>query len=173
MIKRLLHFYHSHNDNDAQRRNHSQSSLPGHALQNCESNNTTVQERETKESPFLKRILIVDDDPDITLALKMVLEYNGYRVHAFNDPMDVISNFKQSGAYDLLIIDVMMPKMDGFELYEKVKKIDSKVRACFITAYDVYSEALREIYPGFEVDCFMKKPIQNEDLLRKVAGAII
>jgi two-component SAPR family response regulator len=70
--------------------------------------------------------------------------------------------------YDLLIIDLVMPNMDGSDLYERVKKIDNKVKACFITAYDVYSEALREIYPNFEVDCFMKKPIENEDLLRKV-----
>ena len=72
----------------------------------------------------------------------------------------------------LLIIDIVMPKMDGFELYGKIKKIDDVVHACFITAYDIHSEALREIFPGFEVDCFMKKPIQNEDLLRKVTSAI-
>jgi CheY-like chemotaxis protein len=100
----------------------------------------------------MKKILVIDDDPDITLALKTVLEDNGYAVHAFNDPANVVSNFKQPGMYDLLIIDIIMPNMDGFELYEKVKKIDSKVKACFITAYDVYSEALREIYPGFEVE---------------------
>jgi two-component SAPR family response regulator len=66
-----------------------------------------------------------------------------------------------------------MPKMDGFELYEKLKKIDNKVKACFITTYDVYYESLREIYPDCEVDCFMKKPIENEDLLRKILNAII
>ena len=87
--------------------------------------------------------------------------------------MNVVSNFKQPRMYDLLIIDLVMPNMDGFELYEKVKKIDDKVKACFITAYGVYSESLRDLYPDFEVDCFMKKPIQNEDLLRKVINATI
>jgi response regulator RpfG family c-di-GMP phosphodiesterase len=74
--------------------------------------------------------------------------------------------------YDLLIIDLVMPNIDGFELYEEIKKIDNKVKACFITAHDVHSEALRKIYPDFEIDCFMKKPIENKDLLRKVASAI-
>ena len=157
---------------------HSQSSSSFPAppnLQNQESNTTTTAvERETKEAPsFPKRILVVDDDPDITLALKTVLEDNGYTVDVFNDPMNVVSNFKQPRMYDLLIIDLVMPNMDGFELYEKVKKIDDKVKACFITAYGVYSESLRDLYPDFEVDCFMKKPIQNEDLLRKVINATI
>jgi two-component system, OmpR family, response regulator ChvI len=101
------------------------------------------------------------------------LQENGFAfVDTFNDPMDVISIYKQQGMYNLLIIDIVMPKMDGFELYEKIKKIDDVVHACFITAYDIYSEALREIFPGFEIDCFMKKPIQNEELLRKVTSAI-
>lgn len=148
-----------------------------HSLENRGTNTATTStiDGSMKEGPitFLKRILIVDDDPDITLALSTVLEDNGYTVYVFNDPTDALSNFKQFGMYDLLIIDVVMPNIDGFEFYEKVKKIDSKVKACFITAYDVHSEALREIYPDFEIDCFMKKPIENEDLLRKVMNAIL
>jgi CheY-like chemotaxis protein len=152
-----------------------------HFLENQGTNTSTATSTATstegsiKEPPprFLKRILIVDDDPDITLALSTVLEDNGYTVYAFNDPTDALSNFKQGGIYDLLIIDVVMPNMDGFEFYENVKKIDNKVKACFITAYDVHSEALREIYPDFEIDCFMKKPIENEDLLRNVMNATL
>ena len=89
-------------------------------------------------------------------------------------PADVISKYNgQPGiTYDLLIIDILMPRMNGFELYEKIKKIDSDVKACFITAYRMYFEALREMYPDYEVDCFMNKPFENEDLLRKVDGAL-
>jgi CheY-like chemotaxis protein len=147
-----------------------------HSLENYANPATTSStELSTKQPPpaFLKRILIVDDDPDITLALSTVLEDNGYTVCAFNDPADALSKFTRSGAYDLLIIDIVMPNMDGFEFYEKVKKIDNKVKACFITAYDVHSEALREIYPDFEIDCFMKKPVENQDLLRKVMNATL
>src|SRR5437764_10774628 len=131
-----------------------------------------------------KKILIVDDDPDITFSLKTALEeYNGDEqkkkrglfelvVDTFTDPADVVSNYNQPGMYDLLIIDIVMPKMDGFELYEKVKEIDDKAKACFITAHEVYYESLRDLVPGFEVDCFMRKPIENEDLLRKVLSEI-
>jgi CheY-like chemotaxis protein len=121
-----------------------------------------------------KKILIVDDDPDITFSLKKALEeYNDDEqkkgrglfelvVDTFTDPADVISNYNQPGMYDLLIIDIVMPKMNGFELYEKVKEIDDKAKA----------ESLRDLFPGFEVDCFMRKPIENEDLLRKVLSVI-
>jgi two-component system, OmpR family, response regulator ChvI len=132
-----------------------------------------------------KKILIVDDDPDITFSLKKVLEeYNGYEhkknggglfeliVDTFTDPADVVSNYNQPGMYDLLIIDIVMPKMNGFELYEKVREIDDKAKACFITAHELYYESLRDLFPGFEVDCFMRKPIENEDLLRKVLSVI-
>ena len=133
-----------------------------------------------------KKILIVDDDPDITFSLKKALEeYNGDEqqkknggglfelvVDTFTNPADVVSNYNQPGMYDLLIIDIVMPKMNGFELYEKVKEIDDKAKACFITAHQVYYESLRDLFPGFEVDCFMRKPIENEDLLRKVLSVI-
>jgi two-component SAPR family response regulator len=93
-------------------------------------------------------------------------------VDTFTDPADVVSNYNQPGMYDLLIIDIVMPKMNGFELYEKIKEIDDKAKACFITAYEVYYESLRDLFPGSEVDCFMRKPIENEELLRKVLSAI-
>jgi two-component system catabolic regulation response regulator CreB/two-component system response regulator ChvI len=121
----------------------------------------------------MKKILIIDDEPDITFVLKKALQENGFgHVDTFNDPLDVISIYKQQGMYNLIIIDILMPKMDGFKLYEKIKKIDGLVKVCFITAYDIYFEALKEIFPGSEVDCFMKKPVRNEELLRKVTSAI-
>ena len=107
--------------------------------------------------------------------MKKALEQNELftlDVDIFNDPIDVVSNYNQPGMYDLLIIDIVMPKMDGFELYEKVKEIDDKAKACFITAHEVYYESLRDLFPGFDVDCFMRKPIENEDLLRKVLSII-
>ena len=123
----------------------------------------------------MKKILVVDDEPDITFSIKLVLETNGFAsVDTFNDPADVISKYNnQPGTmYDLLIIDILMPRMNGFELYEKIKKIDNNAKVCFITAYRMYFEALREMYPDYEVDCFMDKPFENEDLLGKVASAI-
>jgi two-component system, OmpR family, response regulator ChvI len=68
--------------------------------------------------------LLVDDEPDIIGILKVGLEDNGFKVDAFTDPELALSNFK-SGVYDLLLLDVRMPKLNGFELYEQIKKIDN------------------------------------------------
>lgn len=123
----------------------------------------------------MEKILVIDDEQDITFSLKTVLEENGYAcVDTFNDPIDVISKYNdQPGTmYDLLIIDILMPRMNGFELYEKIKKIDNNAKVCFISAYRIYFEALREMYPDYEVDCFVNKPFENDDLLRKVASTL-
>jgi two-component system, OmpR family, response regulator ChvI len=113
-----------------------------------------------------KKILIVDDEPDITLTLGKGLEQGGYDVHVFNDPLVALSNFKPD-TYDLLLLDIKMPNMTGFELYRKLKEIDSKVKVCFITAFETYYEKFRqEFFPLEEIKGFIRKPIQIQDLIR-------
>lgn len=116
-----------------------------------------------------KKILIVDDEADITFTLKEGIEKIGsFSVDTFNDPQLALSNFK-SGYYDLLIIDIRMPRMTGFELYRKIREIDSKITVCFITAYETYYEKFRqEFFPLEEIKGFIRKPIQVEDLERFV-----
>jgi response regulator RpfG family c-di-GMP phosphodiesterase len=109
--------------------------------------------------------LIVDDEPDITLSLGKGLEQGGYDVQVFNNPQ-VASSFKPN-VYDLLILDIKMPNMTGFELYRKLKEIDSKVKVCFITAFETYYERFKqEFFPLEEIKGFIRKPIQTEDLIR-------
>ena len=83
-----------------------------------------------------KRVLLVDDEPDLNLTLKITLEENGFKVDSFTDPLSALENFKEevAGMYELLILDIKMPEMDGFELYRQIKKIDDKVKVCFLTA---------------------------------------
>jgi DNA-binding response OmpR family regulator len=114
-----------------------------------------------------KRILLVDDERDITIAFRMGLESNGFIVDTFNDPQGALSNFK-AGLYDLLLIDIKMPKMNGFELYQEIEKIDNRVKICFITAFEVYYKSLRELFPTTNVDCFIKKPITTDELVQKI-----
>lgn len=113
------------------------------------------------------RILLVDDEPDLTWTLRLGLENNGFEVDTFNDPEEALTNFR-AGKYDLLLIDVRMPTMNGFQLYEEMKKIDNNTRICFITAFEVYYRALRETFPDLEIDCFIKKPIEIDDLLKRI-----
>ena len=117
------------------------------------------------------RILIVDDEIDITLAFKKGLESNGFLVDIYNDPVAALLNFK-SDFYDLLLVDVRMPKMNGFELYQEIEKIDKKTKVCFITAFEVYYHALREIFPTLEVGCFIRKPIEIDDLVKRINAEI-
>ena len=115
-----------------------------------------------------KRVLIVDDDPDILAIYKQGLEdYGSFEVETFADPEETLSNFR-SGLYDCLLIDIRMPKMDGFQLYDRMKDIDNKVKVCFITAYEVNYEAMRKVFPTLGLECFIQKPIELTQLVRKI-----
>jgi CheY-like chemotaxis protein len=162
----------SHSDNSNQHY-HSRSSSSRH-LQNQESNsNATPIDREIRKepSPFFKRILVVDDDPDITLAFKIGLEDRSFYVYTYTDPLEALSYFKPH-FYDLLLVDINMPKMNGFELCNKILKIDVNVRICFITAGDISIEALREIYPTLSIGCFIKKPVTMDYLVKRVSAEL-
>jgi two-component system catabolic regulation response regulator CreB/two-component system response regulator ChvI len=119
----------------------------------------------------MTKILIVDDDSDITLAFKKGLENDGFNVDVFNDPQEALSNFEAS-KYDLLLLDIRMPKMNGFELYKEMDKIDNHAKVCFITAFEVYYEALREVFPSMEVECFIRKPIEIGNLVKRIKNEL-
>ena len=119
-----------------------------------------------------KRVMLVDDEIDVISVLKIVLEDNGFQVDPFEDPLYALRNYK-TGLYDLLILDIKMPEMDGFELYDEIKKIDDKVKVCFLTASEMYySKSRKEKYSLIDKDLFIQKPIENEDLV-KVIGKIL
>ena len=114
------------------------------------------------------RILAVDDSPDITLTVKVGLEDSGlFEVHTFNDPEIALSNFKP-GLYDLALLDMRMPKMYGHELYDKMKKIDGRLKVCFMTATYLNYEALRAAFPTIEIECYIQKPVEIKDLVRRI-----
>ena len=113
------------------------------------------------KSATTKTVLIVDDEPDVKLALKIALEENGFEVDAFDDPVIALDNFTK-GVYDLLILDIKMPKMHGFELYREIRKIDRQVKVRFLTAGEMYYGSYADI---FDENQFIRKPIQNEDLI--------
>lgn len=115
------------------------------------------------------RILIVDDEQDITSILKKGLEKYGYEIDVFNDPLLALSSFR-AGLYDLILLDVRMPKMDGFELYQRITQLDSKTKVCFMTAFEVYYDALKELFPdSYESLCFIRKPIAIQDFVKRIS----
>jgi CheY-like chemotaxis protein len=140
--------------------------------------------REKQEKRNNKRILIVDDEPDITFTHRTVLEENGFKeVDVYNEPLLALQNFK-SRVYSLLITDVAMPRMDGFELYKQIKKIDGRIKVVFVTASEVNYEALRELLPADEQDKtailrgsregdeerihFIRKPVEIKEFIQRV-----
>jgi CheY-like chemotaxis protein len=176
-------FYHSHNNHP--QHYHSESSPPSHPtpIQNHESNTTDIK---TTKEPLYKRILIVDDDIDITFTYKLGLEryYEGYddsndnnnskikfQVYTYNDPLVALSEFKPH-FYDLLLIDINMPDMNGFELYQKILELDVNVRVCFISAGEANIEALREVYPNVSMGCFIKKPVSIDYLIKRLSAEL-
>ena len=111
----------------------------------------------------MKRILVVDDEPDITSSIKMGLERKGFEVTTYNDSQKVLEEYRPND-YDLLLIDIRMPKMNGFELYREIKKKNDNVKTCFFTAFEVYYEEFKRVFPNLEVKCFIRKPISINDL---------
>jgi len=182
-------FRHSYNNNGSGRQlqhylSESSSSLinPNY-IQNQGSKLDTIIETETKEQPqppFIKRILLVDDDPDITLTFKAGLDgYNygdgdkkkRFEVYTYNDPLLLLEEFKPN-FYDLLLTDIYMPNMNGFQLCEKILGLDINFRVCFMSALEVNAEALREVYPKVSFGCFIEKPITIEYLVKRLSAEL-
>lgn len=115
-----------------------------------------------------KRILVVDDESDLTLFYRMSLEYHGFEVETFNDPRKALSNFK-TDYYNLIILDIKMPNMDGFELYTEIRKRDKKAKVCFLTASELYYKEFRmKEYSALDKSLFIRKPIGIEDMLKEI-----
>ena len=118
--------------------------------------------------------MIVDDESDVNLLFKMILEENGFKVDSFTDPLLALQNFKeQNGMYDMIILDIKMPEMNGFELYRQIKKIDDKVKICFLTAGEIYDGAYTDMSNTLDKRYYIQKPIENEELIAQLNKIIM
>ena len=117
-----------------------------------------------------KILLVVDDEPDITLAFSIGLEDSGFEVDAFNDPLLALEAFKEKKSYDLALIDVKMPKMNGFELYKEIRRVNDKVKVCFATAFDIQKEDEEDLAlaASNEKPTIIRKPITIDELVKSV-----
>jgi CheY-like chemotaxis protein len=113
------------------------------------------------EQRFWKRILIVDDEKDTTVAFKVGIEDSNsvtnrkIEVYASNDPVVALSEFKPN-FHDLVLVDINMPHMNGFELCGKMLAIEINVKVCYMSSAEINREALREIYPSLSLGCFIR-----------------
>ena len=122
-----------------------------------------------------KRILVVDDEKDNAAVFRIALEDTGlYEVNSFTNPITALSSFKPN-TYDLVILDIRMPKINGYDLYERIKKIDNKIKVCFLTAFgEGYHQEFKRRFQGEQVNSsathvhFLRKPITIDDLVEKV-----
>ena len=138
-----------------------------------------IQERKEKQSPFTKRILVVDDDPDITFTFKKAFEEANrisdnkvsFHVNTYNDPLLALSEFKPE-FYDLMLVDINMPKMNGFDFCANIFEVDVNPRICFMSSALINQEALRDQYPSLSIGCFIKKPVTMDNLISRVKAAL-
>jgi two-component SAPR family response regulator len=129
------------------------------------------------ERRFWKTILIVDDDEDVTITFKAAIEDSNIatnkriEVYTSNNPVGTLSEFKPN-FYDLLLTDIKMPHMNGFELSEKILAIDINVKICFMSSGEINREALREIYPTRQEGCFIRKPVSIDYLVKRIRSEL-
>jgi CheY-like chemotaxis protein len=138
-----------------------------------------IKEQEEKRLPIPKLIMMIDDNPDITITFKKALEVQNYKsgskfffkVHTYNDTTLALAEFKPN-FYDLALIDINMPKMDGFEFSKQILQLDLNIRICYITAGEINLEALREHHPTLSIGCFIKKPVEIEYLVKRIKAEL-
>jgi CheY-like chemotaxis protein len=130
------------------------------------SSNSSAALRQPERQPQRPSILVVDDERDIAEMFGSALRRAGFDVKVFIDPKHALSNYK-AGAYDLVLLDVRMPGMNGFELCSAIRQLEP-VRVCFISAYEIHEEEMRNALPEFEVSCIIRKPVSIRDLVDRV-----
>jgi DNA-binding response OmpR family regulator len=117
-----------------------------------------------------RKLLLVDDEKDLTSLLYTILQKRGYEVVSFNDPLLALERFKPR-YYDLMILDIRMPNMNGFELYRQIRRMDNRVKVCFLTAiseFKEYEQYRKEVYPKLGERHFITKPVSNHELIGRI-----
>ena len=151
--------------------------LESNILQRQESE--SQKQSEEKLLPFTRRILVVDDNPDIVLTFKKAFEEANqisgnkisFHVKTYNDPLLALSEFKLD-FYDLMLVDINMPRMNGFDFCVKILELDANPRVCFMSSGLINQEALKEQYPSLSIGCFIRKPVTMENLIKRVKAEL-
>jgi CheY-like chemotaxis protein len=123
-----------------------------------EKNDQQLSERQQKPS---SSVLLIDDDYDILTTLKLSLEIKGMSTYGFTDPVLAVAHFRNNAAnYDIVVTDIRMPQMNGFEVARAVKEIRPDIKVTFITAFDINKSEFEKVLPSTKADAFITKPVK-------------
>lgn len=126
------------------------------------ANASKVESRRSKG-----RILLVEDERDISDSLGIGLRLNGYEVSIYNDPRDAVKEFR-TNSFDAAVIDIGMPGMNGFELYRRLRAVDKRIKICFLTAFDMHGQEFNKVFPEVKISSFMTKPMSVSQFVQNV-----
>ena len=121
---------------------------------------------------MVKRIFVVNDEPDVCFVLKEVLRQNGFVVDSYEDPFLALKKFK-ADLYKLIMLDIRMPELNGFALYQEIRRLDKKVKICFLTAGETCDGVYSDIFSSLPPNRSIRKPIDNEELLKRINEIIV
>ena len=132
-----------------------------------EQNNQKLPERQQK----LSTALLIDDDKDVPTVLKYSLELKGVNTHGFTEPVLAVEHFRNNAAsYDIVITDIRMPQMNGFEVARAVKEIKADIKLAFITAFEINKSEFEKVLPSTKVDAFITKPVKPGTFVEIIKG---
>jgi CheY-like chemotaxis protein len=124
-----------------------------------EQNDQQLSERQQK--PSSSSVLLIDDDNDVLTTLKLSLEIKGVSTHGFTDPVLAVEHFRNNASdYDIVVTDIRMPQMNGFEVARAVKEIRQDIKIAFITAFEINKSEFEKVLPSTKADAFIKKPVK-------------
>jgi CheY-like chemotaxis protein len=120
------------------------------------------------------KVLVLDDDFDISLLIKQTLQKDNFKnVFAFTDPLLALEHFRiNQKDYSLIISDIRMPTMNGFEFIREAKKINPKVKILLMTAFEIDDKEFARVLPKPKIDGLIRKPASPKQILNTVSGII-
>jgi DNA-binding response OmpR family regulator len=130
--------------------------------------NVKISQANSGGGALRRNVLLVDDDHDIIEVLKRGLQTHGMYVDSYTSPQEALASFRPN-TYDIAILDIRMPAMTGFQLFRELKKFDTGLPVCFLSAFEIQPEEFKSMFPSMDgVKSIIKKPVSINKLLKEI-----
>ena len=121
----------------------------------------------------VRSILVIDDEFDIVNPIKRSLQRQGFNAYGFTDPLLALEHFKNnSNSIDLILCDIRMPQMNGYELVRKIKTLQPKVRVILMSAFEINDLEFSKVFPSIKIDGFISKPVSLKSLTNRIKNRL-